>query len=156
MANFSNSLGHRKYFLRLILSIGFQSWEALRGTLHQGNFDFFILTPLQRHWIPVLGSLNGYPELGQFGLFYFDPSSEHCSVEPCCTGKHYIRIHNFSYSSSVWFSYHFKILYDINLTTLLKLNTYKVTNKTKIAKCVKACSNHLSSVKSHSFVRNDI
>jgi len=47
MANFSNSLGHRKNFLNLILSIGFQFWEALRGALHYGNFDLFILTPLQ-------------------------------------------------------------------------------------------------------------
>ena len=52
MANFSNSLGHRKYFLKLILSIGFQFWEALRGTLHQHNF--YLTTP----WPKARKNLN--------------------------------------------------------------------------------------------------
>ena len=47
IANFSNSLGHRKYFFKQNLSIEFQFQEPLRDALHWGNFDFVMLTPLR-------------------------------------------------------------------------------------------------------------
>ena len=46
IGKFSNTLAYMKYFLKHILSIGFQFWEPPRGALHWSNFDFFIWTPL--------------------------------------------------------------------------------------------------------------
>ena len=46
MGKSSNTLAYRKWFLKLILSIGFQYWEPPMGALHHSNFDCFSLTPL--------------------------------------------------------------------------------------------------------------
>ena len=50
---YSNSLAYRKYFLKLILSIGFQFWEPPRGALHWSNLDFFIWTPLPNTLVTI-------------------------------------------------------------------------------------------------------
>ena len=42
-------MANRKYFLKLILSIGFQFWEPLRGALHHSNLYLFYIDLLSEH-----------------------------------------------------------------------------------------------------------